>query len=110
MDQDYYRERKEIIQKEGKEYLGSELILSTSEKLANDYLMRHKHKEVLDAFNDHNTSHPVIFPPSQNFLTSKPLIQRSEVFKFIHEMPKGKYTVFIPILKANRLKFYQYIF
>ena len=97
LDQDFYRERKEIIQKEGEEYLGSELILTTSEKLANDYLMRHKHKEVLNAFNDHNTSHPVIFPPSQNFLTSKPLIQKSEVFKFINKMPKGKAIVFIPI-------------
>ena len=89
MDQDFYRERKKILNKENEEYLGSDLLLTTSEKIANGYLMRHKRKEILDVFDDHNTSNPAVFPPSQNFLISKQLILKSEVYKFIASMPKG---------------------
>ena len=89
LKKDFFRERKKILQKEDDEWLGSELILSTSEKIANDYLMRYKHKEVLEVFNNHNVTNPTVFPPSQNFLTARPLILESEVFKFIKNMPKG---------------------
>ena len=51
--------------------------------------MRHKHKEVFEVFNDHNVTKPTVFPPSQNFLTARPVILESEVFKFIKNMPKG---------------------
>ena len=88
-EKDFFRERKKVLRKEDDEWLGSELILSTSEKIANDYLMQHKQKEVLEVFNDHNTTNPTVFPPSQNFLTARPLILKSEVFKFIKNMPKG---------------------
>ena len=89
MDQDFYRERKKILNKENEEYLGADLLLTTSEKIANGYLMRYKRKEIMDVFNDHNTSNPAVFPPSQNFLISKQLILKSEVYKFIANMPKG---------------------
>ena len=81
-----------ILHKEDEQYLGSALVLSTSEKLANDHLMSFKRQEILNVFNNHNSTIPAVFPPSQNFLNSKPLILQSEVFRFIRNMPKGSCT------------------
>ena len=89
MKSSFYKDRALILKKEEDQYLGSDLILSPAEASANEYLMQYKYKEVDGVFDDHNTSNPVIFPPSQNFLTSKPLIQQSVVFQFIASLPKG---------------------
>ena len=68
-------------------------MLSPSESAANEFLMYDKHKEILNVFDNHNKTSSDIFPPSQNFLVSKPLIEQSEVFNFIKKLPKGMLNV-----------------
>ena len=89
MKSSFYKDRALILKKEEDQYLGSDLILSWAEESANEYLLHHKYKEVEGVFDYHNTTNPIIFPPSQNFLTSKPLIEQSVVFQFIANLPKG---------------------
>lgn len=89
MEPNFYHDRAILIEKEDNEYLGSDLVLSPSEEAANEVLMYDKHKEILNVFDNHNKTRSDIFPPSQNFLVSKPLIEQSKVFYFIQKLPKG---------------------
>ena len=89
----FYKDRAAVLKKENSQYLGADLILSSSETAANDFLMRHKYKEVLSVFDDSNTtniSQTSVFPPSQNFVITKHLILDSNVYKFIANLPKGE--------------------
>ena len=86
----FYHDREILLKKEDREYLGSDLVLSPSESAANEFLMYDKHKEILEIFNNHNESSSNSFPPSQNFLVSKPFIEESAVFHFIKNLPKGE--------------------
>ena len=89
----FYKDRAALIKKENSQYLGAQSILSPSEAAANDFLMRHKYKEVLNVFDDSNATNitqTTIFPPSQNFLLAKQLILDSNVYEFISNLPKGE--------------------
>ena len=68
--------------------IGGKMKLSDSERQVNDILMTMKAKE-LDVARENITN----FPPAVHFFHAKPLIEKSEVFKMIRNMPKGKFTV-----------------
>ena len=89
LEPSFYHDRKVLLQTEDNEYLGSDLLLSTPEIFANNFLMNAKHREILNAFYNHNTTKARLFPPSHNFLVAKSTIEQSNVFKFIKKMPKG---------------------
>ncbi|KAF5290658.1 hypothetical protein FQR65_LT01948 [Abscondita terminalis] len=81
---DYWSERHEFIQNEEKMMLGSTIILNEKEKQVNEILMKLKHKEYDEGF-----THPETFAPSLHFFEARPLIDRSEVYKFLQKVPKG---------------------
>lgn len=64
-------------------YLGSDLTLSTAEIEANSQLMALKRAELDQAFIDST------YPPSRHFFQSKADYEKSQVFGFLKEMPKG---------------------
>jgi adenosine deaminase CECR1 len=79
----YLRERESFLENENSRFLGSNLELTSSESLVNDYLMNLKYAELDYGFATAD------FMQSQNFLISKPKYDSSQVFQFIKQMPKG---------------------
>ena len=82
----YEHRRKNFMEQEGLMRTGGDLKLNSKEEALNSKLMAMKLKEI-QAYRDDGDGHN--FPPAVNFLKSKPNIEKSEVFKFIHTMPKG---------------------
>jgi len=65
--------------------IGGEIMLSDAELQVNNQLMKLKAKE-LDVARTNVTN----FPPAVHFYRAKALIDKSEVFTMIRNMPKGK--------------------
>ncbi|XP_037953886.1 adenosine deaminase 2-like [Teleopsis dalmanni] len=80
----YEKERNALIAEEQSISSGGNMKLSEKEQQVNDIFMRLKLLELSENFErpDHNT-------PGMHFFKAKPLIDRSKVFQFIREMPKG---------------------
>lgn len=64
---------------------GGTIVLSEKEKFVNRIFMRHKLNEIYEGFavNDEN------YAPGMHFFKAKHLIEKSRVFQFLKEMPKG---------------------
>ena len=75
--------RQEILQTEFANHLGQELILTEPELKVNEKLMLEKWKELDDAIQNGE------FLPAKSFYLSKPEIEKSKVYQFISQMPKG---------------------
>jgi len=90
---EYLKLRNNMLHKEYQLRLGGNIKLSDAELHVNDRLMKQKTKE-LDVART-NTSD---FPPAIHFFRAKALIDKSEVFSVIKNIPKGKrksYIVYI---------------
>lgn len=81
---DYYAERDNFIETEKKQFLGSNINLTSKEEKVNAILMDIKLKEYDDGFQN-----PKSFLPAIHFFHAKDRIEQSQVFKFIQKLPKG---------------------
>ena len=81
---EYLRLRNNTLHKEYQMRIGGNIRLSDAELRVNDILMKLKAKE-LDVARTNTTK----FPPAVHFFRAKPLIDKSEVFTLIRNMPKG---------------------
>ncbi|KOB67480.1 Adenosine deaminase-related growth factor-like protein [Operophtera brumata] len=63
--------------------LGSDIVISDSEIKVNNFIMDLKYKELDNAFNHQ------VFNKSQHFFNYKDKIKSTELFKLLHQMPKG---------------------
>jgi len=84
---EYLKLRNNVLRKEYQMRIGGKVRLSDAELRVNDTLMKLKAKE-LDVAHTNTTN----FPPAVHFFRAKPLIDKSEVFNMIRNMPKGKHT------------------
>jgi len=82
---EYLRLRNSMIHKEYQMRIGGKMELSDEELRVNATLMKFKASE-LDAARRNITK----FPPAVHFFRAKALIDKSDVFKIIRTMPKGK--------------------
>lgn len=81
---DYFSERQQLIKNESDLSLGGKLQLNPIETRANEVLITAKNREMHDGFiRDYS------FLPSQNFMKVISKIENSEVFKILHDLPKG---------------------
>jgi len=88
--EEYLRLRNNMIGEEYQMRLGGKLKLTDSERQVNDILMKLKTKE-LELARENITD----FPPAVHFFRAKALIDKSEVFRMIRIMPKGKFSQFM---------------
>lgn len=87
LKEDYLRRRETFMRQERMWGTGGTVKLTAKEHVVNKMLMEFK-KEEIDCYrNDVTGQH---FPPANNFLTSRPKIESSEIYKIIRAMPKGK--------------------
>lgn len=84
---DYMTERKDLIAKDTVNRTGQNIVLTDAEKKANKILMGWKLKEMNEAFASG------VFIGSESFITAKPKIEQSQVFKIIKKMPKGEISL-----------------
>ncbi|KAK3611888.1 hypothetical protein CHS0354_021323 [Potamilus streckersoni] len=84
IDNNYTKNRQEMIEKEYLTRIGGELVLTQTEEKVNQILMAAKGKEINDSFYN-----GVPFPPQLHFFKAKPAMENSTVFQFIKKMPKG---------------------
>jgi len=82
---EYLKLRNSMLHKDYQMRFGGDIKLSDAELQVNDRLMKLKAKE-LDLART-NTSE---FPPAVHFFRAKALIDKSEVFSIIRNIPKGK--------------------
>jgi adenosine deaminase CECR1 len=81
---EFLAERNDVLAAEASQSLGADVVLNELEQMVNDVLlMSVKIAELNSAFVNDD------LPSSRNFLTAKPMIDRSDVFQFIRGMPKG---------------------
>lgn len=81
---DYKQKRQQILDAEAQQMLGGQIVLTASEEFLNEKLLAMKSQEIDDA---HYNGKPL--GPLQNFLKSKSLYDKSDIFKMIQLMPKG---------------------
>ena len=85
---EYLKLRNNVLRKEYQMRIGGKVRLSDAELRVNDTLMKLKAKE-LDVARTNTTN----FPPAVHFFRAKPLIDKSEVFNMIRNMPKGTWYI-----------------
>lgn len=78
---DYLAARKELIAKEQRMTFSAGIVLSPIEQKADRYLNALRQIEL--------TRVAASFPPAQNFLIAKPIIDQSPVLEVFRQMPKG---------------------
>ena len=83
---DYLTLRNNMLDMEFQMRIGGRVKLSDAELRVNNMLMKLKAKE-LDVARQNTTN----FPPAMHFFRAKPMIDKSEVFNMIRNMPKGKH-------------------
>lgn len=81
---DFMKKRNEALGIEKRMKLGGNLELNMKEQKVNQLLMTTKQKELITARQLNDS-----IPPAQHFFTAKVAIDRSQVFKFIKDVPKG---------------------
>ncbi|XP_061183269.1 adenosine deaminase AGSA-like [Saccostrea echinata] len=81
----YIKARNEVILAESNMRIGRDVVLDKTEQRVNDILMKYKELEI----NKSRTLNGAPFPPSIDFLVSKPMVEKSQVFQIIKLMPKG---------------------
>ncbi|KAF5290657.1 hypothetical protein FQR65_LT01947 [Abscondita terminalis] len=81
---DFWTDRNNFIKKEENEMLGSLVNLTEKESKVNQILMNFKYIEYDEGF-----LNPGTFAPSQHFFQARPLIEKSDVYKFLRKVPKG---------------------
>ncbi|KAB0790640.1 hypothetical protein PPYR_14917 [Photinus pyralis] len=81
---DYWSERRSLVSNENAQMLGSNVELNKKERIVNEYLMNLKFSEFDEGFDT-----PSNFLPSRHFFQARRSIEKSPVFKFIRDMPKG---------------------
>lgn len=77
-------EREQLLQEELAMMLGSDIVLTDSEKKANEVITNLKRKEL-----DNTLNHPEKFNMSHHFFEYKDKIKSTELFKLLQQMPKG---------------------
>ncbi|KAF5299661.1 hypothetical protein FQA39_LY11456 [Lamprigera yunnana] len=81
---DYWSGREALINVENGQALGGDIQLNEKETIVNQYLTYWKLLELDDGFDD-----PGVFLPSRHFFESRTNIEKSKVFDFIRQVPKG---------------------
>lgn len=81
---DYWSDRRQFIMNDTSCAIGASLELTPEEKEVNKILMKLKFQEYDNAYKE-----PSTFLPAQHFFIAKDKIEKSKVFKFIQEIPKG---------------------
>ncbi|KAH1008710.1 hypothetical protein HUJ05_009243 [Dendroctonus ponderosae] len=76
----YLHLRKIILKHERQEFMGADLNWTAREAEVDQYLLKLKRSELLD---------PAAFSAGESFLTAKEKIDKSKVFEFIRQIPKG---------------------
>ncbi|CAD6992433.1 unnamed protein product [Ceratitis capitata] len=80
----YVQQREKMIEAEQLLLTGGHLQLDENELQVHQIFMRHKLLELT-----YGMKHPHEHAPAMHFFKAKPLIEQSNVFKFIQAMPKG---------------------
>jgi len=93
---EYLSLRNNILHKEYEMRTGGKIKLSDAERRVNDTLMKLKAKE-LDIARTNTTN----FPPAVHFFRAKALIDKSEVFNIIRNMPKGKHSLHSIVVSSS---------
>lgn len=91
---EFLAQRERFLADESARILGGGITLSSNEELVNTMLMTAKTFEYDQSFSSLN------FTPATHFFLSKPAMLESEVFQFIRQMPKGKYTLHVNLTVA----------
>lgn len=81
---DYWTQREKLLNDEESLIMGSSIILSSNEKIVNDYLMKQKWEEL-----DYGFKNPGSFIPAHHLFDILSYIEQSDVFHFIRNLPKG---------------------
>ncbi|XP_058811662.1 adenosine deaminase 2-like isoform X2 [Topomyia yanbarensis] len=81
---DYNNKRQAIIDAEQKYATGGHAFLTAKESQANEILLNFKNHYITEA-----SVNPESYAPGMHFFRAKPLIDKSDVFKIIKEIPKG---------------------
>ena len=84
-EKSFMNKRSKVLEIENLMKMGGTLDLSLDEQKVNKSLMTTKQKEISTARLENDS-----FPPAQHFFKAKPAIDKSQVFQFIKQMPKGK--------------------
>lgn len=82
--EEYYRNRRNLIDCEVKSSFGSDLILSRADMLANKVILEAKEDELTAGLLD-----PYSFNPSRHIFEVLDAIKQSKLFEIIQKMPKG---------------------
>ncbi|XP_071441124.1 adenosine deaminase 2-like [Hetaerina americana] len=80
----YWDQRESFLKEEASWAVGGLINLTAEEEMVNGILMEAKRKELAEAFNGTNT-----FLPSRHFFEAKADMEKSDVFRFIKDLPKG---------------------
>ncbi|CAG9837714.1 unnamed protein product [Diabrotica balteata] len=80
----YLKTRENVVKEEIQCAIGYNLELNEKENIVNEYLMKHKYKELDEGFLD-----PQNFLAGNHFFKVKDKVENSKVFEFIKKIPKG---------------------
>lgn len=82
--QDYYRDRKDLLNYEVEASFGADIKLTENEELANKIIMQAKEDEFRTGF-----LRPFLFNPARHIFEVLDVIKQSKLFQIIQKMPKG---------------------
>lgn len=80
----HMKERNALLNKEAGMMLGSDIVLTESEQMANNIIMKMKHKIIDEGF-----ANPQFFNFSKHFFTYKEEVKNTQLYKILQKMPKG---------------------
>ena len=89
--ENYMQQRNNLLQRRRKLATGGKVTLSEKERIVNQFLMDLKLEELYHYKSNNAGQH---FPPANHFLKAKGDIEKSDVFKIIKKMPKGRFINF----------------
>ncbi|XP_055849822.1 adenosine deaminase 2 [Episyrphus balteatus] len=81
----YEEARNAVMDAEDLLSTGGTILLSQKEQLVNRIFMKHKLAELSEGFLENDET----YAPGMHFFKAKKLIEKSKVFQFLQEMPKG---------------------
>ncbi|XP_046383726.1 adenosine deaminase 2-like isoform X1 [Ischnura elegans] len=80
----YWADRAKFLADEASKAVGSRISLTADEEVVNGLLMAAKRREISAGLSDAST-----FLPAKHFFEAKKDIEKSDVFRFIKDLPKG---------------------
>lgn len=81
---DYIHQRQNFIAAEKHMRVGGQIVLNDDETRVDANLMQMKRKEV-----EYSLKNGFLFPAQESFIRAKEAVEKSDVFKFVKQMPKG---------------------